>query len=46
MARGVRKVWPHTDLVEVPMADGGDGTAQALVWATGGRLCHAQVMGH
>lgn len=37
MARGVRAVHPGADCVEVPMADGGEGTADALVAALGGR---------
>jgi glycerate kinase len=37
MARGVRAVFPDAACVEVPMADGGEGTADALVAALGGR---------
>lgn len=37
MARGVREVYPDADCVEVPMADGGEGTTEALVDALGGR---------
>jgi glycerate kinase len=33
IARGVRDVWPSADVVEVPVADGGEGTAEALVTA-------------
>ncbi|MFZ5828106.1 MAG: glycerate kinase [Bacillota bacterium] len=45
MARGVRRVWPDAALELVPMADGGEGTVQALVDATGGRLITATVRG-
>nr|PZN71570.1 MAG: glycerate kinase [Bacillota bacterium] len=45
MAAGVRRVWPDADLALVPMADGGEGTVQALVDATGGRLITAAVRG-
>lgn len=38
MARGVRRVLPDATCVEVPMADGGEGTTEALVAALGGRL--------
>lgn len=38
MARGVRRVLPDASCVEVPMADGGEGTTEALVAALGGRL--------
>ena len=37
MARGVRTVYPDADCVEVPMADGGEGTAEALVDALAGQ---------
>jgi glycerate kinase len=36
MARGVRVVFPDAECVEVPMADGGEGTTEALVDALGG----------
>ena len=36
MARGVRSVFPDADCVEVPMADGGEGTTDALVATLGG----------
>ena len=36
LARGIRRVWPDADLQRIPMADGGEGTVDALVRATGG----------
>lgn len=36
IARGVREVIPDADVVEIPVADGGDGTVEALVGARGG----------
>jgi glycerate kinase len=45
MARGIRAVWPAADILTVPMADGGEGTVEALVAATCGRLVHSQVRG-
>lgn len=45
MARGVRRLLPDAELDLVPMADGGEGTVQALVDATGGRLITAAVTG-
>lgn len=45
MARGAKRVWPDASLELVPMADGGEGTVQALVDATGGRLITASVSG-
>jgi glycerate kinase len=38
IARGLRAALPGASIVKVPMADGGDGTAAAVVKATGGRL--------
>jgi len=35
--------WPGVEVVSVPMADGGEGTVAAMVAATGGRICTAQV---
>jgi glycerate kinase len=41
----VREVFPDADVVEVPVADGGDGTAQALVAANHGEYRAAEVEG-
>lgn len=38
LARGVRAAIPEAEVVEVPMADGGEGTVATLVAGTGGRL--------
>ncbi len=43
IARGVRRAWPGAATVEVPLADGGEGTVRALVRATGGDLRHTRV---
>jgi glycerate 2-kinase len=43
IARGVRRVWPKADCVELPLADGGEGTTLALVRATGGEMRTARV---
>ena len=45
MARGVRSAAPSAEVDEVPMADGGEGTLDALVAATGGSFKVAQVKG-
>lgn len=42
---GMRRALPDADYVAVPMADGGEGTVQALVDAAGGRLVPAVVTG-
>ncbi|WP_150265597.1 glycerate kinase [Paenibacillus tepidiphilus] len=45
MERGLRKVYPEAEYIHVPMADGGEGTVQSLVDASGGRLVEVQVTG-
>jgi glycerate kinase len=40
---GFREIFPDAVYVKLPMADGGEGTVAALVAATGGRLCEAEV---
>lgn len=43
IAAGVRLVLPGADVVALPVADGGEGTMEALVAATGGRRRGARV---
>ena len=43
--RGVRAVFPDADVAKVPIADGGEGTVDALVVATGGRVIESEVHG-
>ena len=45
MAEGARRCFPEAELVELPIADGGDGTVEALVAATDGELVSARVRG-
>lgn len=45
MARGWKRVFPQAETVETPVADGGDGTAQAFAAASGGRLVWHRVQG-
>ena len=45
IAEGIRRVWPDATIRVVPVADGGEGTVQALVAATGGRVMRALVTG-
>ena len=45
MGRGVKSVSPQARLDLFPMADGGEGTVQALVAATGGEFRRRQVHG-
>jgi glycerate 2-kinase len=45
MERGVRAAWPDARVIQVPIADGGEGTVAALVEATGGRYETKEVRG-
>lgn len=45
IAAGFREVLPDAELVLLPCADGGEGTTEALVVATGGRLFTESVTG-
>ena len=42
---GVKRVIPNANCIKVPMADGGEGTVQALVDAMGGRFVRKRVKG-
>ena len=43
MSIGVKRVWPEVETVLIPVADGGDGTLQALVDSSGGEVRTAAV---
>lgn len=43
LAEGILRVFPDTEILKVPVADGGEGTVQALVDATGGRIVKTRV---
>ena len=45
MHRGIRQVFPDAEVCLVPIADGGEGTVDALIGATGGQLRQARVRG-
>lgn len=45
IARGVRETFPQAELDLCPLADGGEGTVDALVAATGGRIERRRVTG-
>lgn len=45
IARGVRQAFPDAEVVEVPVADGGEGTVEALVSAHRGAYRTAEVAG-
>lgn len=43
--KGFRAVLPEAEYIKLPMADGGEGTVQSLVDATGGEIIEHQVTG-
>lgn len=43
--KGIRRVLPKAHCIKIPMADGGEGTVQALVDATGGKIIRKKVTG-
>lgn len=45
MEKGLRKVYPDAEYIHVPMADGGEGTVQSLVDASGGQIFSKEVIG-
>ena len=45
MAAGIRDAVPGAEVLEVPVADGGEGTVEALVAARGGELLTVRVHG-
>lgn len=45
MEAGIKKVYPYSEFIHVPMADGGEGTVQSLVDATGGTIYSLDVTG-
>ncbi len=45
IAQGVRVVYPKAEIEVVPVADGGEGTVQALVDASGGKIIQKMVTG-
>jgi len=45
MENGIKRILPQAVCIQVPMADGGEGTVQSLVDATKGQLITLQVTG-
>jgi len=45
MEEGIRRIYPRAECIHVPMADGGEGTLQALVDATKGEVFYKEVTG-
>ena len=45
LERGVLRVFPQAEVRKIPIADGGEGTVEALVTATGGQMKQERVRG-
>lgn len=45
IAAGLREIWPDTDIVCIPMADGGEGTVAAVIVATHGKTLPVNATG-
>ena len=45
LEKGVKRVLPRALCIKVPMADGGEGTVQSLIDATGGKFIRKRVTG-
>ncbi|MDW5500580.1 glycerate kinase [Pseudomonas lundensis] len=43
--RGFRQIYPQAQYVKLPMADGGEGTVDSMVAATGGEIVRVEVTG-
>lgn len=43
--RGVQAVFPDASIQKVPIADGGEGTVDAMVMASGGQIIYEEVLG-
>ncbi|CAI1558281.1 MULTISPECIES: glycerate kinase [Serratia] len=43
--RGFRQIYPQVQYVKLPMADGGEGTVDSMVAATGGEIVRVEVTG-
>ncbi len=45
MERGIHKVFPQATVRKIPIADGGEGTVEPMISATGGEIRYADVTG-
>ena len=43
--QGIKSVFSEAEVIKVPMGDGGEGTVEALVTATNGKIMYQNVMG-
>jgi len=40
ISEGIQKIVPEAEIISIPVADGGEGTVEALVSATGGKIVY------
>lgn len=45
MEKGIKKVFENCETVKIPIADGGEGTVEALILSTGGEIREREVVG-
>lgn len=45
IAEGIREVYQDAEVTEVPLADGGEGTVEALIHSTDGKVVEKRVVG-
>ena len=45
MEKGIKEVFPEAEVIKIPIADGGEGTVEALVEATNGKIIYQNVVG-
>ena len=45
MAKSTRRIFPHADVIPIPIADGGEGTVDAVLSAVGGEKIRVPVKG-
>ncbi|MDP3431475.1 MAG: glycerate kinase, partial [Bacteroidota bacterium] len=38
ISEGIKRIVPEADIICIPVADGGEGTVEALITATGGKI--------
>ena len=44
LTKAARRIFPDCECCGIPVADGGEGTVDAIVSATDGRKCFAQIL--
>ena len=44
ISAGIRRGLPEARIVELPIADGGDGTLEVVINGTGGRICRSRIL--